>query len=100
MTRKKYLVRLARTLRRSIRGLDLPASIKLAKAFDNGGNFALTSTLESLGFTVSWEHAGQCYQGHDEWMCIVLRDGRIAGEFFVSCDGAILPCPIKIGLSC
>ena len=89
MTRKKYLVRLARTLRRSIRGLDLPASKKLAKAYDDGGNFALVSTLENLGYAVSWEHAGQCYQGHDEWMCIVMRDGRIVGEIFVSCDGMI-----------
>lgn len=93
VTRKKYLVRLARTLRRSVRGLDLPASVRLAKAFDNGGSFALTSALESLGFTVSWEHAGRCYQGHDEWNCIIFRDGHIAGEFFVSCDGVILPRP-------
>ena len=95
VTRKKYLVRLARTLRRSVRGLDLPASVRLAKAFDNGGNFALASTLEYLGYTVSWEHAGQCYQGHDEWICIILRDGRIAGELFVHCDGVILPPPVR-----
>ena len=55
MTIKKIITKKARIIRKKIKGLTLPQSIKLAKALYYGNSVAVDKLLDSYGYTVVYD---------------------------------------------
>lgn len=87
MQRKKYITLKARKIRKLIKGVNLPLSIKLAKL----SSFEMRSfieTLEKEDFKVEEVIEGYCPDdGDPEGYLRILKDGKEVGQVDFTCCG-------------
>ncbi|BBW98989.1 hypothetical protein [Geobacillus subterraneus] len=93
MTDKKQRVRQARSLRRVVRGVDLPTSVKLVRLVQNGDWSGFVSLLSTKGFFVDsdfqMDPCDVC-GFHTVGKLYVKKGGRVVGVLDYH-DGVVLP---------
>ncbi|TCJ98223.1 UNVERIFIED_ORG: hypothetical protein BDK47_1189 [Anoxybacillus amylolyticus] len=93
MTNKKQRVRQAKRLRRAVKGLDLPTSLKLVKFHQRGDWDGFFGLLSSKGFLVvrnlKMVPCHVCYN-HYVGRVLVQKNGRTLGVLDYH-DGVVLP---------
>ena len=89
MTNKKQRTRKARTLRRIIKGVTLPQSIRLVRAMSNEVQFI--DSLRSFGFSLEYVVTGHCpSDGGPEGYYAVSKNNVPAGKIPFNCCGAYI----------